>query len=195
MPSKKPTPKPAPAKKVKAGTGKEAAADRKARFVEAFIANGGNGTQAAIAAGFSEHSAAQQASRLLKDAKVSEEVASRAEKVAAKYELTTDLVIRSIVQELTFDPAKLYDEHGQLVPVPDLPEDIRMALTSLETEQLGSPDAPVFVRKVKWAQRQGAREQAMKHLGMFGEDNQQRNPLAGVSRDTLKQIVERLGGR
>lgn len=40
------------------------------KFVEAFMANGGNGTQAAIAAGYSKKSAHAQASRLLKTAEV-----------------------------------------------------------------------------------------------------------------------------
>jgi phage terminase small subunit len=180
-------------KSVKAGTSKEAAAARKHLFVETYIANGGNATEAAKAAGYSAKTAGQQGHMLLKDLEVAAAVASRAENVARKYEMTTDLVTRSIVQELEFDPAKLYGEDGRLLAIPDLPVDVRMALTSVEFEQIGSPDAPVFVRKVKWSQRQGAREQAMKHLGMFEADNKQRL-LEGVSRETLKAAAERLRG-
>lgn len=156
-------------KRVKAGTSKVEAAKRRKLFVEAYITNGGNATQAAISAGYSEKTADQQGSRLLKDVKVSADIASRAREVADKYGLTTELAARSIVQELTFDPAKLFDAEGQLKPVTDLDEDTRMALASIEFEQVGSKDAPVFVRKVKWANRAQAREQLMKHLGMFKE--------------------------
>lgn len=159
--------------KPKAGTSKDAAAARKALFVEAYIANGHNGKQAAIKAGFSEKTAEQQASRLLRDVKVRDLIAQRTENIAKKYELTSDLVVKSIVQELTFDPANLYQAGGRLKDITELDEDTRMALSSVEFEQLGSQDAPVFVRKFKWAQRQGAREQAMKHLGMFLKDNEQ----------------------
>lgn len=38
--------------RVKAGTSAQAAAERRERFVEAYITNGGNGKQAAITAGF-----------------------------------------------------------------------------------------------------------------------------------------------
>jgi phage terminase small subunit len=190
---RKPAPKTAPAKKVKAGTGKEAAADRKARFVEAYIANGGNASKAALAAGYSPATAGQQGSRLLKDVEIAQAVAARSKKVADRYELSTEMVVKSIVQEITFDPARLYGADGQLLSIPDLPEDVRMALASVEFEQHGSPEAPVFVRKVKWAARQGAREQAMKHLGMFEADNKQRL-LEGVSRDVLKEVAERLRG-
>lgn len=47
------------------------------RFADEYIRNGGNGTQAAITAGYSPKTAAQQASRLLKDANLSEYIAQR----------------------------------------------------------------------------------------------------------------------
>lgn len=164
----------------KQGTSKEAAAARKAIFVEAYIANGGNATEAAKTAGYSRATADQQGSRLLKDVKVAASISYRSQSVAKKYELNTELVVKSIVQELLFDPAKLYSEDGTLKAITDLDEDTRMALASIEFEQLGSQDAPVFVRKIKWAQRQGAREQAMKHLGMFEKDNDQSRPITKV---------------
>ncbi len=167
-----------PKKRAKPGQSKGAAAQRMKVFVEAYLSNNGNATQAALDAGFSPKSAASQGSRLLKNVKVQQELDRRRAELVTKYQITSDMVIRSIAQELTFDPAKLYGADGQLLPITQLPEDVRMALTSVEFEQAGSPQAPVFVRKVKWAQRQGAREQAMKHLGMFGKDNQQRtDPL------------------
>jgi phage terminase small subunit len=158
----------------KQGTSKQAAAIRRKIFIEAYITNGGNATAAAIEAGYSKKTARQQAARLLTDVDISRQIASRAEKIARKYELNTELVTKSIVQELTFDPVKLYDKDGQLKAISDLDEDTRMALASVEFEQHGSLDAPVFVRKIKWAARSQAREQAMKHLGMFERDNDQR---------------------
>jgi phage terminase small subunit len=180
--------KKAPARN-KAGTNKEAAEARKRLFVEAYISNGGNATQAAITAGYSPKTATQQGSRLLTDVEVSAQVSARSQKLAAKYELTTDMVIRSIVQELMFDPARLYDAEGRLLPITELPEDVRMALTSVEFEQHGNKDAPVFVSKVKWAQRQGAREQAMKHIGMFLEDNKQKGGLREMTEDALDRMI------
>jgi phage terminase small subunit len=159
--------------KPKAGTSKEAAAVRKGVFVEAYIANGGNATEAAKTAGYSAKTARSQGQRLLTDVDIKSRVSKRAEETAKKYELTTELVVKTIVQELTFDPARLYQAGGQLKDITELDEDTRMALASVEFEQLGSPDAPVFVRKYKWAQRNAAREQAMKHLGMFKKDNEQ----------------------
>lgn len=165
------------APKVKAGTSKESAAARKAIFVEAYIANGGNATEAAKTAGYSRKTAGVQGCQLLKDLKVSSAITERSKEIANKYELTSDLVVKTIVQELTFDPSRLYQAGGQLKDITELDEDTRMALTAVEFEQLGSQDAPVFVRKFKWAAKQGAREHAMKHLGMFEKDNEQRNAV------------------
>lgn len=177
----------------KQGTSKDAAVHRKAVFVEAYIANGGNATEAAKKAGYSAKTAYSQGGRLLKDVEIQRAIAERSKQVAKKYELTTDLVVKSIVQELTFDPAKLYQAGGQLKDITELDEDTRMALASVEFEQLGSQDAPVFVRKYKWAARQGAREQAMKHLGMFEKDNEQKaSALAGLPREVVEAVAERL---
>jgi phage terminase small subunit len=175
----------------KQGTGKDAAEERKSRFIEAYMANGGNATDAAKQAGYSERTAGQQGSRLLKDVKVASEIARRSKKVAQKYELTTELVVKTIVQELSFDPARLYGQDGQLLPITELPEDVRQALTSVEFEQHGRADAPIFVRKVKWAQRHHAREQAMKHLGMFLEDNKQKRGVEELDDAALDALIAR----
>lgn len=159
------------------GTRKDAVSLRKFVFVETYIANGGNATEAAKEAGYSPKTAASQGQRLLKDADISARISGRAKEIAEKYRMTTELVARSIIQELTFDPAKLYNDDGTLKKVTELDEDTRMALTSLEVEMAGTSDMPILVRKIKWATRGQAREQLMKHLGMFERDNQQKTPV------------------
>lgn len=171
----------------KQGTSRAAAEARRRRFVEAYITNGGNATEAAVEAGYSPRSAGQQGSRLLKDVKISAAIQARREALMEKYELNSEMVTRSIVQELTFDPAKLYNEDGSLRPLHEIDEDTRMALTGVEFVQVGSPDAPVFVKKVKWAQRHQARDHAMRFLGMFERDNKQKN-------DPLSELLKGLAG-
>lgn len=158
------------------------------RFVAEYLIDL-NATQAAIRAGYSARTASETGYENLRKPQIAAELARRSKKAATKYELSADLVIRTIVQELTFDPAKLYDAEGRLLPITELPEDVRMALTSVEFEQHGSKDAPVFVSKVKWAQRQGAREQAMKHIGMFLEDNKQKRGVEELPDDALDKLI------
>lgn len=52
--------------------------ERHRQFVEAFMANGGNATRAAITAGYSKRTADRQASRLLRNAKVRGAIDARA---------------------------------------------------------------------------------------------------------------------
>jgi phage terminase small subunit len=158
------------------------------RFIQEYLIDL-NATQAAIRAGYSKKTAEVIGYENLRKPLIAAAIAAKQQKTAAKYELTQELIIRSIVQELSFDPARLYDSEGRLLPITELPEDVRMALTSVEFEQHGNKDAPVFVSKVKWAQRQGAREQAMKHIGMFLEDNKQKGGLREMTEDALDRMI------
>lgn len=206
--AKKPPPRPAPAKaksatqaKQKAGTSKEAAEQRKRLFVEAYISNGGNGKRAAIAAGFSPKAAAQQASRLLTDANVSQLVRSRSQKLAEKMELTTERTLREVARLAYFDPRKLLDENGNQKRLQDLDDDTAAAIAGLEIEDKLNPvDAGAkgrttsLVFKYKIGDKNSALDKAMRHLGLFKEDNKQKTLLDGVDRETLLAIRERLSG-
>lgn len=82
--------------RVKAGTSKASAADKRAAFVEAFFVTNENITKAAIAAGFSEKTAYQAGSRLLKDVRVSTEIARRRTEIVAGLELSTERTLKEV---------------------------------------------------------------------------------------------------
>jgi phage terminase small subunit len=65
---------------------------RQKRFVAEFAADA-NGKQSAIRAGYSARTAEVQASRLLRNVKVSRELSRQQEKIAAKLELTAERVL------------------------------------------------------------------------------------------------------
>jgi phage terminase small subunit len=184
--------------KPKAGSSMEGAANRRLVFAHAYIANGGNATEAAKAAGFSHKTAKVQGSRLLTHVDVSALIAQNAEKLAKKYDLHADMLVRSIVQEINFDPAKLFDRDGRLLPLSQMDEDTKAVLTSVEITEEEIKGAgkktigTLRTAKVKWAPKQGAREQGMKHLGMFKADNAQRSTMDGVPREVLLAIAARL---
>ena len=169
-------------------------------FVEAYISNGGNATQAGVACGFSPKTAYSTGQRMLKHAEVVLKLRERQAELAKKYELTTDSVIKSLAQAVHFDPRKMFRGDGTLKHPTELDDDTASALASFEvTEEFdGAGSGRVqmgFTKKIKWLDKNTAREQAMKHLGLYQEDNKQRNPFEGISRDTLKQISERLRGK
>jgi phage terminase small subunit len=175
----------------KAGTSIQAAVDRKKLFAEAYIANGGNASEAARSAGYAEKSVGVTGCRLLKDAQVRAILDERQTALANKYELTAEAIIKSIAQDLHFDPANLFNADGSVKPVTEMDEDTRMALVSIETMQIGDPESPAIIRKIKWATKHQAREQAMKHLGMFERDNKQKSdPVVSL----FEFLMDRTGG-
>jgi phage terminase small subunit len=180
--------------KVKAGNTQEDAANRRKLFIEAYLTNGGNASQAAIAAGYSPHTAGVTGSRLLKHAEVLAQLQQRRNALLSKLELTTESVLKSLAQAVHFDPRKLYDASGGLKPIHDLDEDTAMALSGFEvTEEKDRGKVVGFTKKVKWLDKNAAREQAMKHLGLYEQDNKQRNPLENLPRDVIQAIVDKLG--
>lgn len=188
-----------PQKRVKPGTNDQGKSVRLQMFVDAYIANGSNATQAAISAGYSPKTATQQGSRLLTDEKVRLMLSQRQAVLAQKFELTAENVLRSLSQAIHFDPRKLYRENGSLKDVTELDDDTAAALAGFEvTEEFqgrGEDRESVgFTKKVKWLDKNTAREQAMKHLGLYERDNGQRSPFAGMSRDMLKAVAQRLQG-
>lgn len=137
---------------------------------------------------------------MLKDAKVLQQIEERQQELASKYELTTESVIKSLSQAVHFDPRKLYRDDGTLKLVTELDDDTAAALSGFEvTEEKGSGDdrgkVVGYTKKIKWLDKNTAREQAMKHLGLYMEDNRQKSPLEGVSRDVLKLMEAKLNGR
>src|SRR5512146_2851515 len=99
-------------KAVKAGASTGATAARIARFIEAYISNGENGTQAAIAAGWSARSAHVIASRLLKKDNVQALVQAHRKAAQTKVEHKTERTLQEAMRIAYFDPRKLFNADG-----------------------------------------------------------------------------------
>lgn len=160
-----------------AGKTRLAVAERERIFVEAYIANGGKGHLAAIQAGYSAkgQNATRQSVKLLKRPTVIAALRERQDRLAIKYELTTESVIAEIAKIALFDPGNLFDETGALLPIKKMPPQVRAAIASIEIEEIESGGKPIGrVKKIKIWDKNSALEKAMKHLGLFSEDNKQR---------------------
>ena len=93
-----------PAKRVKAGTNRSAAADRRVKFAQAYIVNGGNATHAAITAGFSPKTATSMGSQLLTDLNVTRMIAELAAPAAEKAALSVERTLEEIARGAYSDP-------------------------------------------------------------------------------------------
>jgi phage terminase small subunit len=107
--------------------------------------------------------------------------------------MTTEDIVRTLAQALYFDPRKLFNADGSLKAMSELDEDAAAALVSIEVVETGGDSkASMVTRKIRWQDKNTTREQAMKHLGLFGVDKQRPGPLADLPRPMLKMIVERI---
>jgi len=134
------------------------------RFAIAYVANKGNARAAATAAGYKDN---VNTTILLSKAKVQQKIAEISKDLAQKYKLTADLAAENIYREMMFDPACLFKDDGSVKPVSELDADTRMALSSVDVNEDGTV-------KYKWASKAAARNDLMKHLGMFERDNAQK---------------------
>lgn len=180
------------AKAAKSGTGKEAAAHRKAAFVEAMLSNDENITAAALAVGFSPKTAASQGSRLLKDVEVQRLLKERRASLIQKMELTTERTLREIARMAYSDPRKFYNADGTLKQIHELDDDTAATVASIELDEIKADGVVIGItRKIKQWDKNAALEKAMKHLGQYEADNKQRHPIQDLDEGALERFIER----
>lgn len=118
------------------------------------------------------------AHELMQNPKVRSRISELQADAARNVGLTVEKVLNSLRCAIDFDPAKLYAEDGSLKPLHELDEDTRAVLAAIETVEMGGTDSPqlLYTKKIKWLDKNTARDQAMKHFGLYKRDNEQRTP-------------------
>lgn len=166
----------------KAGGAKEEAAKKRKLFIEAYIANGGNATEAAKTAGYSGKTAYSAGSRLLKDVEVQQALSTRRAVVIEKAELTTERVLREIARVAFSDARRYFRPDGTLKGFHELDDEAAGALSGIDVVETASLEGgelvPMYTKKVRMWDKNSALEKAMKHLGLFEEDNKQAGAAA-----------------
>jgi phage terminase small subunit len=138
------------------------------RFLTEYLSNGGKKTAAAIAAGVPPRTAPVWASRILRRP----EVLAELEHQHAAAGVTPARVIRELARIGFLDPADLYDENGQLLPVPRMSEDARRAIAGIDVE-LGKDGG--VTKKVRLANKHVALETLAKYTGAIPNEKEQIN--------------------
>lgn len=163
--------------------------ERERLFIEAYVANGGDGAAAARSAGYASKWAARQAVTLLKRPNVVKTLAARREKLARKFELTSESVIAELARIVHADPRRLFSADGTLLQMQDWPNDMAAVVASVETDELFEGQGKGrkligYTKKVRFWDKNSAIEKAMKHLGLYEVDNRQKaSALAAVLAD------------
>jgi phage terminase small subunit len=102
-------------------------------FCRHYVANGFNGTQAAIKAGYAESGADVEAARLLGNARVAEYIETLKAPLVKKTTITAEKLAQMVSDCLEFDLTEWFDvgPHGQLLlrcALSELPEQVRKVM-------------------------------------------------------------------
>lgn len=141
-------------------------------FIREFVATG-NATRSAIAAGYSASTAAVTGSKLLRKAKVSQELAKLREKLLSKLEISAQKVLEGLAELAFFDPRKMFNPDGSMKHVNELDEQTVHALAGMDVEKLfkhfgkGQAEEIGTVTKIRLADRGLNLERLGRHFKLF----------------------------
>lgn len=160
--------------------------EKQALFVEEYLVDL-NATQAAIRAGYSEKTATEQASRLLTNVKVQEEIQRAMAQRSARTEITQDRVLQELAAigfSRTTDFVKITaDGRVKLTPTDELTVEQGRAVASIKEGKHGV--------ELRLYDKLGALHLIGRHIGMFtGKESQQDE----VEDDGLMSALDKIAG-
>lgn len=127
------------------------------------------GRAAAIAAGYSPRGAEVTACRLLKRPEIRSEVDKIIEKASMRSLLSVERVQEEIARLAFSDPGRIVGADGRLLPIHELPEDVRRAIASVKCERDENGNT---TWEYRFWDKPKSHELAGKHLGMFREQTE-----------------------
>lgn len=165
------------------------------RFCLEYVKDG-NGTQAAIRAGYSANAARQQSSRLLTNAAIQRRLGELQAGIEKRSMVDADWVVAELVKIARADIRKFYRADGSLKPIAELDDDCAAALSGIEALEQGETGT---LRKIKRWDRPKVLELLGKHFGLWPQKVEHNiNWLDGLSaddlriaRDLLRAVAER----
>ena len=135
-----------------------------------------NATQAAIRAGYSKKTAHASGRENLHKPTIAAKIAEVKEIQANRCDLTAERVLKEIMSIAMLDPVHLFDKDGRLVPIANMPEEVRRAIGGLDIHETytggrgGADDKPpelTAIKKIKLIDKIRALEMLGRHLALF----------------------------
>ncbi len=162
------------------------------RFVDEYLIDL-NATQAAIRAGYSKRTAYSTGQENLKKPEIESAIQERIQERQKRTEITQDKVLEGLARVAMADIRGMFTNNGTLIDVVDLPDDLAMALASVEVVASrvekeggdGHEKVVEYTHKIKTNDRMKALELLGRHLKMFTDKTEHTfNPVESV----LKRI-------
>lgn len=143
------------------------------RFVAEYLVDF-NGKGAAIRAGYSERTAAEQGYDLLRRPHIAAAIAARHKKQLEKADLTAARLREELRRNCFFDIRNIYEQNGNLKPITELADDEAACIAGVEVVKrnlTGGDDEIDEIHKVKINPKLQAIELAAKLLGLLEHDD------------------------
>jgi len=142
---------------------------RQEKFVLEYMLDG-NGTQAAIRAGYSKRSAEVQAFDLLRNPKIADKIRARREQFMARREISVERVLAELVDIAFTDLSEAFDDEGRLLPIKEMPARVRRAISGIDVEELyeyqrGEKKSIGLLKKIRMNSKIAALDLLAKRLG------------------------------
>lgn len=133
-----------------------------------------NAKRAAVRAKYSPATAQYSSSRLLTYDKVAHRIKELMDQREKRLEIKADDVLDEIRKLALSDLRKVFDEQGKLLPPDQWPDDVAMAVSSVEVDELfegvGRERKQIgFTKKVKFWNKGHALEMLARHLSLFND--------------------------
>ena len=166
------------------------------RFCEEYLTDH-NGKQAAIRAGYSEHTAKEQASRMLKKPHVRAHLNKLLGQLDERCKTTenspdtenqngSDFVLERLHQIDQMDALDILDDEGSLKPLQQWPQLWRQVISSLEISEATRRDGTqVITYKIRWPDK-------IKNLEMIGRHSQVSAFKERSEESSLNELAERI---
>lgn len=154
------------------GTQYEMTATQKLFCME-YVRNKFNATQAALVAGYSEKTAASQASRMLTNVNIQEYIEALKKDIATALGISALDIAKEYAKIGFSDIRKVFDENGNLIKVKDIPDESAANIASIEVfeEYQGRGDDRTIIgntKKVKFYDKVAALDKLAKMIGADG---------------------------
>jgi len=162
--------------------------EKQALFVQEYLIDL-NATRAAKSAGYSENTAYSIGSENLSKPEIQEAIQEAQLDRQKRTEITQDMVVKELARIAFLDIRKAFDESGNLLEIPDMPEDIARAVGGMDITKWtgrGEDNGTETTKKVKLIDKKGALELLGKHMKMFTDKTELTGPEGGPVEMSLK---------
>lgn len=163
------------------------------RFVDEYLVDL-NAAGAARRAGYAQKRADAIGYDLLRNPEVQSAIAAKQKELASKVGVTRERILEEMARIAFADLRGIFDENGNLKPIPQLTDGQAAAISSIEVEG-PTKQNPMFVTKVKLWNKGPQLENLLKHLGMDDPNKQPAATVAVPNIDKLRARLEALGAR